>query len=206
MNSHWLHASLAAMLVLATTPLFAQDAAPQPPGPPLQGGRPQPPVGPGQAQPGRGKNEGRPPIARQFIEHLRQTDPQKFRELMQLRKTDPQAFGKELRQLVQAWMKSNRPPRPISREEQVCRELSERYHQTDDEQQKEALRQDLAEAVEQAFEARVKTTEKRIERMEQELQKFKERLELLKKNRRRICEDRLEELTRPPELDWDGDW
>jgi hypothetical protein len=206
MNSHRQHVALVALLAFAAARLVAQDVTAQPPARPQEGNRPQPPTGQGQTQPGRGKSEGRPPVARQVIDHLRQNNAQKFQQLMQLRKTDQKAFNNELHQLVKAWQKRNQQRRPLSREEILCRELSERYHQTDNEEEKEALRRDLAAAVEQAFETRVKATENRIERMEKELQKFKERLELLKKNRHTVCEDRLQELIRPPELNWGGDW
>ena len=63
-----------------------------------------------------------------------------------------------------------------------------------------------AEAVELAFAARVKTLETRAAHREQELKKFQDRLLELKESRETVCENRVEELLRPPELNWDAAW
>jgi hypothetical protein len=126
---------------------------------------------------------------------------------MQLRKDDAKAFAKELHQLVVAWRERHGQPRPrLSREELACRELAKRYHECEDEQEKETIRHELALAVDKAFETRMKAMEARVQRMEKELDAFQKRLDLLKENREAVCGERLDELLRPPELDWDGDW
>jgi len=38
----------------------------------------------------------------------------------------------------------------------------------------------------------------------EQIGKLRERIEAMEANRERICEIRLDELTRPPELEWDG--
>jgi hypothetical protein len=147
-------------------------------------------------------------MVRQAIEHLRRENPARFEELMNLRRTNPKAFGDELRNLIKQWQERHQKNRaPTLPEELRARELSWRYHDTQDEAERDKLRAELAEAVEQAFQARVRVMEKRLETMEKELDTFRRRLDLLKANREPICKGRTEELLRPPELNWDnGGW
>ena len=221
-GARW-HRSVIAALAMATGVVFGQERptqAPQGggmhqrPGPgqrrPGQGPEQmmQPGQGPGQmTQPGQPGGHDRQAVPRQVIEQLRQQNPEKFQQLMKLRQTDQKAFTKELREVVLAWQKRHQMRRGgASEEELLCRELSWRYHDTEDEEEKQKLRRDLAVAVDLAFEKRVKTVETRIQHMEKELEKFRERLKQLKKNRGPVCESRVEELLRPPELNWNADW
>jgi len=193
-----------AALTMAAGVVFGQEHPTHAPHPgPVQR---RPGQGPGQTQPGRpgGSEED---ILKQAIIQLRQEKPEKFQQLMKLRQTDREAFNKGLRKLIQAWKKRHQMRRDgASEEELLCRELSWRYHDTEDEEEKEKLRRDLSVAVDLAFGKRVKTVEMRIQHMEKELEKFRERLKQLKKNQRPVCESRVEELLLPPELNWNADW
>ena len=193
--------TLLAFVFLVGAVALAQDNAP-PEAPPPDPAMTQPPPA-AKGGPGVGKEA----LARQVIDALRRENPAKFEELMQLRRTDQKAFMEQLQKLGQEWWQHNRKGKvPASREELLCRELSWRYHDTQDEAEREKLRVELAEAVELAFAARVKTLETRVERMEQELKKFQDRLQELKESRKAVCEGRVEELLRPPELNWDATW
>lgn len=200
--------AIVASLVVAGGAVYGQDAPAQPaprgPAPrPMHAPQPRP----GQMQPGQPGGDGKMVVPRQFVEQLRQQNPEKFQQLMQLRKAEPEAFSKELRGLIRAWQKRNQKRRAgASEEELLCRELSWRYHDTDDEEEKEKLRRDLEVAVDQAFEVRMKAVESRIAHMEKELEKFRERLKQLKENRQPVCDTRVEELLRPPELNWNEPW
>jgi len=204
MRGFWWQKPVIAALTMAAGVVFGQERPAHAPHPaPVQR---RPGQGPGQTQPGR-PGGGEEDILKQAIIHLRQEKPEKFQQLMKLRQTDREAFAKELRKLIQAWQKRHQMRRGgASEEELLCRELSWRYHDTEDEEEKEKLRRDLSVAVNLAFEKRVKTVEIRIQHMEKELEKFRERLKQLKKNRRPVCESRVEELLRPPELNWNADW
>lgn len=185
---------------LAGALAFAQE--PPPPPPP---GPPHPPAAPGPLPERKEGGEAKDNMVRQAIDHLRRERPARFEELMNLRRANPKAFEEELRNLVQQWRERHPKERaPTLPEELRARELSWRYHDSHDEAERDKLRAELAEAVEQAFQARVKIMEKRLETMEKELDTFRQRLEQLKANREPICKGRTEELLRPPELNWEG--
>lgn len=202
----WQHGLLAFCLLLGTILLAQEDKTqtePQPPPPPAVA-PPAAPAAPAAAKPPVDFKEA---LARQVIESLRTENPARFEELMQLRRNDQAAFMAELQKLGKEWWQrkcKGRPP--MSREELACRELSWRYHDTQDEAEREKLREQLVQAVNVAFEARVKALETRAENMERELDKFRERLKELKENRDTVCADRVDELLRPPELNWNATW
>jgi len=193
---------LVALCFLLGAALPAQEANPQPEPQPPPPPTATPPPAPGAGNPPSNPKEA---LARQIVEALRTEDPARFEELMQLRRTDQAAFMDELQKLGKEWWQRNRK-RPASREELACRELSWRYHDTQDEAEREKLREELVQAVNVAFEARIKALEARAEMMERELDKFRERLRQLKENRDTVCADRVEELLRPPELNWNATW
>lgn len=202
MNPHpsW-QKTLLALSFLVGAVALAQENPPQP-GPP-----PAPALTP-PAPPGKGTTAAaKEALARQVVEALRRENPAKFEELMLLRRTDQKAFMEQLQKLGQEWWQRNRKGRaPATREELICQELSWRYHDTKDEAEREKLRTELAEAVEVAFAARVKALETRAAHMEEELKKFQDRLAELKQSRQAVCESRIEELLRPPQLNWDATW
>jgi hypothetical protein len=93
-----------------------------------------------------------------------------------------------------------------SPEEQKCIELSRLYQEAKDDAEKERLRGELAEAIQSAFEARLQASKERIANLEEQLQDFRQHLDRLEANRERICDERFQELTKPAELRWDGNW
>jgi hypothetical protein len=145
-------------------------------------------------------------VAEEFVGRLQRENPEQYRRLMELRETDPQAFRQELTKLVAAHRSRGRPAgrERVPPEEARCRELSRRYHQAEDEAAREQIRVELAEAVNQAFEVRITTYREHLARLEEQIGKLRERIEGMEGNREQICEIRLGELTRPPELEWDG--
>lgn len=187
--------SLAILLALglSAVPVALSQEAPPPPH------RPGPPPERAAAQDA---------LARQIVEHLRRERPARFEELMNLRRTDPKTFAEEMRELAKEWQQRHRRERPPTpREELRARELSWRYHDSQDENERDKLRTEIAEAVDEAFEARVRAMEQRLQNMERELDTFRKRLGQLKENREAIREARVADLLRPPRLDGGGeDW
>ncbi len=155
-----------------------------------------------------GKRGEFPELTAGFLEALRRENPEKYERLVKLREEDRQAFFKELREMLQARRGNKgagrgRKPAP---EELRCRELSRQYHAARDPAEKERLKEELETAVEEAFEARLNGSKERLARIEQEMARFRENIQRLEANREKICETRVQELTRPPELKWDSRW
>ncbi|MBN2449126.1 MAG: hypothetical protein JXR77_01985 [Lentisphaeria bacterium] len=224
-----------ALGILGAGVLLAQ----QPPaGPPPREGGP-PGMMPGERRPeaarawrregGPEQVPGRPPgpagggLAGNFLDRLKQSNPEEFERLSTLYRTDRQQFMQEIRRIMQErglQMDPEQGPQPrrafpamgmmgeprARPEEEKCQELARLYAETADGQEKTAIRQELQAAVQEAFEARLGNSRERIAHLEEQLTKFRQHLQNLEENRDAICRARVEELTRPPELKWEGNW
>jgi len=137
-----------------------------------------------------------------WLEQIKKEDPEKFEKLMKLRETNPDEFRKQIsalaRKRFQKRRLENMPP-----EERRCIELSRQYARTENPDEKAQIKAQLQEAVEKAFDARIRERLERLERMESELKRIRGQIEERKENRGRICTARVEELTRDPRLRWD---
>jgi hypothetical protein len=148
-----------------------------------------------------------------FMDGLRQERPELYKRLSKLYQEDRERFFEEVRGLMRERgtqtaagnSTADRSPRS-SAEERRCNELARQYRESNDPAEKERIKADLAAAVQAAFEARLRSSHERIARLEQQLKDFRERLEHMEANRDQICAGRLNELTTPPELRWDGNW
>lgn len=196
--------------MLATVAALAQ--VPPPPGPP----GPPPVDAPEQTERQAQMRDARRQrqqigMAKGMLERLKTEDPEEFERLTQLYREDRQAFMKEMRSIIAERPKLfggvGRQRRKDDRQlEMKCHELSKLYLETEDEKEKARLKAELTAAVQKAFEVRLKNSRERVERLEQQLTQFKERIQTLEENRERICQERLNELTRPPDLRWEGNW
>jgi hypothetical protein len=142
-----------------------------------------------------------------MMERLRQENPDEFERLQELHQTDRQQFFTELREMLKQRQagKTGRSRAP-SAEEVHCQELAKLYHQTQDQAEKERIRTELESAVQEAFEVRLENSRERLERLEKQIETFKKHIEKLEQNREKIVETRIDELTRPPELNWNAKW
>jgi hypothetical protein len=200
--------------VLSAQPQPARPRETPPPGPGMQpagAGLPQP-AGPG---PERGwrREGGQQGMPSAFMERLRQENPEAHERLSRVYKNDRQQFFQEVRKLMaegglpvpEAEGARGRVHRE-SPEEQKCAELSRLFQEAQNEAEKQRIRAELTAAIQAAFEARLHASKERIARLEEQLKDFRQHLDRLEGNRDRVCEERLEELTKPPELRWDGNW
>lgn len=148
------------------------------------------------------------PGAQELIERLRMEDPERFEHLMTLREQDRPAFMQELRQIVKERRgagdeKGRKPPSP---QEIRCNELSRQYQEAETEEKKAEIKAELEQAVMEAFEARLNASKERLARLESEITAFREHIKRIEGNREKMVQMRVDELTRPPELDWDSRW
>ncbi|NLF16990.1 MAG: hypothetical protein GX595_07005 [Lentisphaerae bacterium] len=206
------------------------------PGPgPEQRRRPAPPPGeappawgqpgPGAEAPEGGPRPGQPggPLRRregaatmapaEFMERLRQERPEEHERLSRLYREDPKRFFQETQALVRemgvqlgAAHPAGARLRRESPEEQACLDLSRRFREAADPAAQAQLKTELAAAIETAFEARLKASKERIARLEKQLLEVREKLQRLEANREAICAERLQDLTQPDDLRWDGNW
>ncbi|NOY80973.1 MAG: hypothetical protein GXP31_08195 [Kiritimatiellaeota bacterium] len=137
-----------------------------------------------------------------WLEKLKKEKPEEFEELMKLREEEPAEFRKRISALAREHFQKRRldnmPP-----EERHCIELSRKYAEADDPAAKQQVKAELQEAVQQAFDARIRQRLERLERMENELKRIRRQIEERKANRDKICQARVEELTRDPRYRWD---
>lgn len=136
-----------------------------------------------------------------WLERLKQEDPEEFERLQKLREEDPEQFRAMIRDRVKERL-GGAIREALNRHDERCRELSLQYHMAESEDQKEALRKELAEAVHAAFDARLQDQEKFVEHLAKQLEHLKQRIETRRSKRQEICRRRLEELTEDPALRW----
>lgn len=170
------------------------------------------PGGPG-AERSRRRESGQLQIPAAFMERLRLERPELYERLSKLHEEDRPRFFQEIRAL----MRERGVPFPEvqlagargrrdSPEEQKCLELSRLYQDAKEPAEKERLKAELAEAIAAAFGARLRSSQERVARLEKQLQEFRLNLERLETNREKICAERLDELTKPAEWRWEGNW
>lgn len=141
-------------------------------------------------------------IARGWLDDFRKNNPDEYSRLMRLKEENPEEFRRRLGELArkrmrQRW-KSKMPP-----EERRCIELSEKYHKAKTPDQKQKILAELRKAVEAAFDARIRERLRRVDAMEQRLKQIRAQIQERQANKDKICEVRVEELTRDPKYRWD---
>jgi len=134
---------------------------------------------------------------RNWLDSLRRENPEKFEKLMRLRREKPEEFQRQIAQLIRQRGRCH-----LSPQEQKSLELSRKYMQTKSAEEKNKIMAELRKAVEAAFDARIADRLRRVERMEKELRRIRRQIEERKANRDKICEARIQELTRDPKYRW----
>ena len=121
---------------------------------------------------------------RMFMEKLKTQDPETYQKLEKLRVTDRNAYFAELRKLLPA-----RPmvPNKVGQLDFKCQKLSQQYHEARTEGEKEAIRKELIQAVEEATDAMIADMKERLKMMS-------ERLAELEKNRKAAIDMRVDML------------
>jgi hypothetical protein len=158
-----------------------------------------------------GKRGGR---GRQWINRLKEENPEKFEELKALHQQDPQAFRNELRKMAKQRFGNGRggrggkggggrPPRggkgELRDEAQALRQLVVAYHQSSDDGEKERLEGEIRAAVATFFDKRIEKHEQHLERMQERLAELSDKLDEKRNNRDQVIEDKVEKLLTAPE-------
>ena len=134
---------------------------------------------------------------RDWVETLKEEEPEEYERLMELRREDPDAFRQEIRERIREKIEDRMPE--SARE---CQKLRQKYHEADNDREKEEIREDLEDAVEDAFEERLERQEELVDDLEEKLDKLRDRIRKRKDNKDEIIEVRVEQLTRDPDLRW----
>ncbi len=132
-----------------------------------------------------------------WLDTLRRENPEKFQQLMRLRRENPKEFQRQISQIIRKRQRGRMSPKELK-----CFELSRKYLKAKDPKTKAKIMKQLRAAVEAAFDARIADRLRRLERMEKELQRIRAQIEERKANRSKICQARIEELTRDPKYRW----
>ncbi|MEW6279526.1 MAG: hypothetical protein AB1758_12935 [Candidatus Eremiobacterota bacterium] len=222
MNRHvWIPAAL---LLTLSGPAWSEEGPPPPPPPPeMRSGPPGGHAGPG--MPGHpplhmagppGRPPGPPPVPpeveKEFLEFLQSQDPDRAAELSELRKSRPEVYRHALASHVERYMflKQMKEEDPegyqLGLEELKLdgrvRKLARAYTQTQDKEQRAALRKQAEEAVARLFDIRQQNRRRHVERMEKELARLKSQVDERQKKRQAIVERRVEEVLSDPDLEW----
>ncbi len=146
--------------------------------PPMHGGWKE------NGRPGHGMGGWRADGFRMFMEKLKKQDPETYEKLEKLRVTDRNAYFAELRKLL-----PSRPmvPNKVGQLDHKCQKLSQQYHEARTDGEKEAIRKELVQAVEEATDAMITDMKERLKMMS-------ERLAELEKNRKAAIDSRVEML------------
>lgn len=131
-----------------------------------------------------------------MFEKLRKESPEEYSRLMRLRQENQPQFLQELRK-----MSDNR-----SKEEEKCIELGQLYRETEDPAERKRIEGEMKAAVLKAFDAKIELHQQRLAEMEERLTSMRRKLEERKANRDAVCEERVRDLTRNPELQWESGW
>jgi hypothetical protein len=144
----------------------------------------------------------KPPfLAGKWMERLKQDNPDEFRRMQELREEDPERFQQVVRERLRDRVGSTLKEM-VGRYDDRARELSRKYHEATSEEQKAELRQQLEDAVGEAFDARLSGQKRLLKRLEEQLDNLRGRIETREAHKDEICRQRLQELTRDPDLRW----
>lgn len=213
---NWKRMTVCGLIALLAVPVLGRAQEPPPPPPPA--GVPAPQPGRPHAGQARWGERGRPggvpgmPGARggaleemmeRFRNRLQQEDPETYNRLMALRESNPEAFRDEMRELIASRMRGDAGPlAPVNAEEVKCVDLARQVREAKTPEAAAAVKAELKKAIEAAF-------DKRLEQQQQMLQEFQKRMAAIQEqvkerqaNKAKICELRLEELTRDESLRW----
>jgi uncharacterized membrane protein YccC len=155
-----------------------------------------------------------PEQRQKFMEFLREYDPRVLQQLKKIQAERPGEFGQRLsgewRRLAQLMVLRVKDPklfdalikhRDLSRE---SRELASSVRAAKTEEEKEALREELAENLNQIYDLQQEMWEEKIAALEKRLNELREMLEKRAQHRGEIIERRIKELTGEEEyLNWE---
>ena len=128
-----------------------------------------------------------------FISELSQED---FERLKKLNKDNPEAFREEIRKK----MESKRSE--LGEQNGKASELAEKFRKTQDDSEKEKIKNELRNSVKEEFDRKMELNFKRLEQAEKQLGEFKARLDDRKKKTEEIIDGRVNDLLKDPNMKW----
>mgnify|MGYP001545066878 CR=1 FL=1 len=158
-------------------------------------GRPGPRIG------GQERGDGPMRHVKEWVEQLKEENPEEYERLMKLREDDPEAFRQALHARLRNKM-GDRVRKMHEAGEKETLELAEKYHAAEAAEEKAEIKEQLTALVKQTFDERVETQKEMLKRMEAKLAEFRENIAKREAKRDEICAERVEQLTRDPALKW----
>jgi hypothetical protein len=139
-------------------------------------------------------------------ETMQREDPAEFKRLMDLREKDPEAFRKEIRERVAKRGLGAGTSTPgteaITEHEKACLDLARKFHETQDPAEAEKIKAQLQQAVAVAFDDRQVRQQERLTELETRIKSIREQVQKRQASKDKICQLRVEELTRDVNLNW----
>jgi hypothetical protein len=142
-------------------------------------------------------------MSERFRTRLQEEDPAAYERLMELRKTNPDAFREEMRELIASRMRTEAAPAgPVSAEEVRTVELARQFREATNPEEAARLKQELKGAIQAAFDKRLESQRAMLTEFQKRMAAIEEQIRARQANRDKICELRLDELTRDENLRW----
>ncbi|HHL73101.1 MAG TPA: hypothetical protein ENJ29_11385 [Bacteroidetes bacterium] len=211
-------------LLVCAGMLTAQERPPQPPPPPPDA--PAPVMGMGGQMGRMAQGKGKMNDARQrgallnekseqeTLAWIEEADAELAADLAKLKTESPQRYRITIRRMNMTRRKLDRLrerdqerfalQKKIHIMEAKTRMLGTRYRKSDDDAEKERLQADLKKILTELFDLREQDRGREVQRLEKELARLRQSLEKRRKNKERIIERRLAELTgMTDDLRWD---
>lgn len=136
-----------------------------------------------------------------WMERLREENPEEFEALSKMREEDPEAFRAAVRERMKKRVAGFMRHRGVE-QDQEARELSQKYHAAGNDEEKSAIKVEIEKKVYEAFDARLEGQKRMINQLEEQLEKLKQQVEEREQNREAICRKRVGNLTEDPDLKW----
>lgn len=190
----WLLLASALWLAGSTAPVRAEEGD-RPPAPHEEG-----------EEVGGPEGEGRPPSPeeeREVLSFIKENNPEMFRHLLEAKERKPEFFRHKLREITR--MHRNPEMRQVfvttMKSEGKVRKLVGAYRRADA-KEKEALKGELEQALNEQFDAKLAGHEMHLKKMQEELARQKDRVAKRKALKDKIVKKRLAELSGDVEA-WD---
>ncbi len=152
-----------------------------------------------------GEDETKPSLqgelARQFLEHLAEKEPEEYARLMELRKRRPGMYRLEL---LAAWVRRQRMehvPKEVREAKEtietgrrVILRLVMQYRRETDSGKREAVRGKIVQAVGELFDADITLREHQVKELEERLAAVRQEIKDRRANRDEVVEDRVQRV------------
>lgn len=166
---------------------------------------------PGMARPDGARGARVEEAMERFKDQLQAENPAEYKRLMELREKDPEAFRNEIRArlaergrggMAGAGAGAGPGAGAMPAEEKACLDLARKYRETKDPAEAEKIKAELKAAVALAFDKRLERQKELLTALENRISTVRDQIQTRQGNKDKVCDLRVEELTRDANLNW----